>query len=410
MFKRSTLIFAFCAFIQTIVYAQISISGLADFELRQAGEDSSPYVNQTPGENLSIYTPNLRLFISGNISDQWFINSALQADYYDGKELSDPFFSLLNINWTPDLNSNLLVTAGRFITPYGSYSNKFISSENPFVHLPMSHSSGLPVSATFGHLGDGISNPEDISRLYGEDEKGTTMVYSRMYSQGIRFSYAFGESKWLEINAAATLAPVSTHLDYGQYSSPAKVARITLQPVIWAKLGLSVSNGTFLQENAANDSLLIYDITSYKQKSKGADLTLNYRYYTLMLEWNNSFWKAPFYDPQTSDSDSPQTGLAETDHYSAEFVYDLPFLVGAYIATRYEHISNGEIEIYEKDNSDNRINQIFRDWTYSRTRIEFVTGYKLQRNITLKGSYLISDDDGPKLDDNVISIQLSVLF
>ncbi|HAW79812.1 MAG TPA: hypothetical protein DCX27_08905, partial [Balneola sp.] len=131
---------------------------------------------------------------------------ALQADYYDGEELSDPFFSLLNINWTPDLNSNLLVTAGRFITPYGSYSNKFISSENPFVHLPMSHSSGLPVSATFGHLGDGISNPEDISRLYGEDEKGTTMVYSRMYSQGIRFSYAFGESKWLEINAAATLA------------------------------------------------------------------------------------------------------------------------------------------------------------------------------------------------------------
>ncbi len=389
--------------------AQLSVSGLADFELRMAGDDSSPYINQTPGSEFSVYTPNLRLFFLSDISENWFINAVLQSDHYEGNKLSDPFFSVFNINWTPEFDSNFLVTAGRFVIPYGSYASRFLSSDNPFVHLPLSHASGLPLSKRFGFIGNSNPNPGTFQEVYGENELGTTMVYQRMYTQGILLSQTFGDSRWLNVQLAATTAPASSHLDYAE-DSPAFIARVEFQPVIWAKLGVSASNGTFLQNTAENDSLLIYDISSYKQELTGADLSLNYQYYTLNVEWNQSFWKAPFYDSPTSDADSPRQGKVTINHFAGEFIYDLPFLVGAHLAARYEYMDEGEIELYERDANDTKINQTFSDWTYTRTRLELAAGYALDRNVMLKASYLVSDDDGLDLDDNVLAFQLSVLF
>ncbi|MBO6793807.1 MAG: hypothetical protein JJ895_07850 [Balneolaceae bacterium] len=390
--------------------AQISISGLADFEIRYAGDDSSPYINQTPGKGLSIFTPNLRLFFQGDINDSWFVNAVLQADHYSGKELSDPFFSVFNINWTPNLDSDLLLTAGRFIIPYGSYSQRFLSFDNPFVHLPLSHATGFPISKNFGFIGDGRYDPNEVVNFYNTNEMGATMVYQRMYTQGIQAAYAFGDADRIRTKLAITHAPASSHADFGNGETLAFTGRLELQPVVWATLGLSKSQGTFLQNNAASDSLLIYDLSSYEQDLVGADLSLNYQYYTLNLEWNQSFWKAPYYDKDVSTSTSPQTGKATIDHYSIELIYDTPFVVGGHFAMRYEHMTPGEIEIYERDNSDLKINQSFTDFTYSRTRLEFSAGYKLDRNIILKGSYLLSKNDGAELDDNVVTLQLSVLF
>lgn len=393
-----------------LLFGQVNISGLVDFELKLSGEDSSPYINQTPGDGLSLYTPNIRLFLSANLSEQWFINAVLQADHYEGKKLSPAFFSMMNINWTPGFDSDFLVTAGRFVIPYGSYSNRFLSNSNPFVHLPLSHSAGLPVSKRFGHLQNVGWNPASIQKIYGEDEKGMTMVYQRMYTQGIKVSHSFGESDWLRLNLAATHAPVSAHFDYGEHDKPAWIGRAVFKPVIWAELGLNYSKGSFLLDDEANDSLRVYDLSGYPQIQKGIDLTFNYQYYTVLFEWNQGFFKAPFYDTNTSTSDSPRTGKATIDHFSGEFIYDLPFVVGGYLGVRYEQMSEGEIEIYRRDANDNKVDESKEVWTYNRQRFEFAAGYKLQRNIILKASYLLSEDDGPDLDDDVFTIQLSVLF
>lgn len=412
MFIRSfvLLLALFTLAFPSALYAQVNISALTDFELKLSGDDSSPYVNQTPGEGLSIYTPNIRLFLSANISDQWFVNAVLQADHYEGKSLSPAFFSMMNINWTPDFESKFTVTAGRFVTPYGSYSTRFLSNQNPFVHLPMSHAIGLPVSKRLGHLVYNNDVPGEFSGSDYEEEHGLTMVYQRMYSQGLLLSHSFGNSDWLSVNIAATHAPAASHLDFGEYDKPAWIGRVVLKPVIWAQLGASYSKGPFLMNDASNDSLLIYDRSSYKQSTIGADLTLNYRYYTFLLEWNQGYYKGPFYDQETSTSDSRRTGIATTDHISGEFIYDLPFMVGSYVAVRYEKMLEGEIELYQRDQNSDKINQTFTPWVYDRQRFEFAAGYKLDRNIILKASYLLSEDDGPDLDDDVFTIQLSVFF
>ena len=410
MKKLANLILFFTFALSGSVSAQISVSGLADFELRYAGDDSSPYVNQTPGKGWAMFSPNLRLIVNGDISESWFVNAVLQADHYSGKKLSDPFFSVFNINWTPNLDSDLLLTFGRFVIPYGSYSSRFLSFDNPFVHLPLSHASGFPLSKNFGFISEGRYNPAALKDFYGQTEPGATMVYQRMYTQGFLTSYAFGDADRIRAKLAATHAPASSHMDYGQGENFALTGRLEIQPLVWATLGLSASQGTFLQNSGSSESLLIYDLSSYNQELMGADLNLNYQYYTLNVAWNQSFWKAPYYNRETSTAASPKTGKATIDHYSVEIIYDTPFLVGAHLAMCYEHMTNGEIEVYERDSAGLKINQTFSDFTYSRTRMEFSAGYKLDRNIILEGSYLLSEDDGPNLDDNVFSIQLSVLF
>lgn len=385
---------------QSSALAQIQFGGLLDLELRKGGEDSSPYINQTPGSGLSLYTPNIRLFIGSNISEKWFVNSVLQSDHYHGKELSTPFFSVLNVNFTPDPDSDLLFTAGRFVTPYGSYTNRLLSSDNPFVHLPMTHATGLPLSKRLGFLGSYYA-PPDVAEV----ETGLTMIYQRMYTQGLKISGTFGESDWLGYDLAATLAPASSHFEYSEHESPAITGRVVFKPAIWAELGLSYSTGSFMKKDAANDTLLVYDLSSYKQELIGADLKFSYRYYTLWLEYNQSFWKAPYYDPMTSNSDARRTGKATIDHISGEFVINFPSIAGSYAGLRFESMNAGNIEIYITD-----VERTNETWTYDRSRVEFVAGYKLDRNIIMKASYLYADDNGPSFDDNVFSVQLSVLF
>lgn len=398
------LIFLFSGWSRPLT-AQIQLGGLADFEFRIAGDDSSPYINQTPGSKFSIYTPYVRLFMSGNVSDKWFVSSVLQADHYEGKALSTPFFSVLNLNYAPNAESDLLFTMGRFITPYGAYSERVLSADNPFVHLPLTHASGLPISKKLGFLSSVNYDPALIAKVYGEEEKGLNMVYQRMYTQGIMISGTIGEQEWLGYQGGLTLAPASSHLEYGEYDQPAITGRITFKPFIWSTLGLNYSAGSFLKNMTANDTLLVYDRSSYKQELFGLDLALSYWYYSLLIEYHQSTWKAPYYDPQTSTSLNRRTGKASISHYSAEAKVNLPFLVGAYIATRYERLQSGDIRVYVKDVSDTTYT-----WTYDRDRIEFAAGYKLDKNLLFKASYLYSDDSGPDLDDNVLTLQFSVLF
>ncbi|MEX0929184.1 MAG: hypothetical protein WDZ53_07235, partial [Balneolales bacterium] len=95
-----------------LLHAQLIVGGLVDVEFRKGQLDSSPVLNQTPNDKLNIYTPYIRLFGLGVISDQWFAEMGLQADYYQGDALSPVFFSLININWLPLSDSEFMISAG----------------------------------------------------------------------------------------------------------------------------------------------------------------------------------------------------------------------------------------------------------------------------------------------------------
>ncbi len=391
----AVIIVSVLSFYAATAVGQVHIGGLADFEIRKGGSDSSPYVNQTPDENWSVYTPYLRLFLGGDISDKWFVSAALQADYYDGKHLSPVFFSVMNINYLPISNSDFTITAGRFVTPYGAYSNRVLSSDNPFVHLPLSHASGLPISKIRGTLYSQVD--------YGDDITGLTMVYQRMYTQGIMFRNRLGDSGWLRYNLAATLAAASSHFEYGEHAVPAFTGRIVLQPVIWGSLGFSLSHGSYLKRDDINMSLSDSELAGYKQTLFGSDVELSYHYFTFLASYNWSKWEAPYMDSVGTSLSRVWDDEVQVHHLSSELVMDFPFLPGAHAGIRVERLTSGDLK-----NSQSTYN--YEQWTYDRDRIEFTTGFKLERNIILKASYLYSTNSGTELDDNVFTLQLSAGF
>lgn len=377
------------------VNAQVQIGGLADFEIRKGGADSSPYVNQSPGQEWSLYTPYLRLFISGGISEKWFVSAALQADYYEGHHLSPLFFSVMNINYMPIDESNFTITAGRFVTPYGAYSNRVLSSDNRFVHLPLSHASGLPISKTQGILYAGVD--------YGDDIKGLTMVYQRMYTQGVMVENRLGYSGWLRYKLAATMASASSHFEYGEHSKPAFTGRMVLQPVVWASFGLSLSQGPFMKRDDVNLALSDDRLEDFTQSLFGVDLELSYHYFTFLASYNRSKWNAPYFNSLNSPPSYRWEDKVQVQHISSELIADFPFLPGAYAGIRAERLISG-------DNKSGQATYYSEPWTYDRDRLEFTAGIKLERNVILKTSYLYSTNSGEELDDDVFVIQLSAGF
>lgn len=380
----------------TSVQGQITFGGLADFELRKGGSDSSPYVNQTPGENWSVYTPYLRLFVNGDISEKWFVSAALQADHYEGKHLSKLFFSVMNINYLPIDNSSFMITAGRFVTPYGAYSNRILSSDNAFVHLPLSHASGLPISKRYGTLYADVD--------YGSDVTGLTMIYQRMYTQGIMIENRVGEAEWLQYQVAATLSSASSHFEYGEHDMPAVTGRILFKPFIWGSLGFSFSHGPFMKRDDANLSISDEDLQDYNQTLLGADLKLSYHYLSFLATYNWSKWEAPYLDSLNTPPAFLWDDEVQVHHMSGELIADFPFLPGAYAGIRVEQMISGDLK------SPNRPSYGSETWTYDRSRVEFTTGYKLHRNVVLKASYLYSANTGTELNDNVFVLQLSAGF
>lgn len=383
----SILCICFGMFGSVPAMGQVKIGGEAAFELRKGGADSAPTVNQTPNGKWLVYAPSLRLFINAPISDNWFVSGALQSDYYRGSR-SDVLVSSLNINWMP--SESLKLTAGRFATPFGRYDELLLSSQNPFVHLPLSHVWNMPVNQQRGYFFGNSSY---------EGTPGLSLVYRRLYSQGIKIS-GVTSNEVLQYELAATLTGVSSYTDIGEQNRPALIGRLELRPVIWNKIGFSFGWGPYLLDDPVNDVLSDEKRADYLQKIISAYTEFSYHYYQLTLQYTFNRWDSPWIS---------ETGRLieehinnDVEHYLAKFKMRFPFLVGGYGAVRFERYIPKEITLDSQN--------ITGKPSPNKNRFEFVMGYQINRNLLLKASYLLSRNDGTEIKDDVFAVQISARF
>lgn len=385
--KLTVLLFVFWICWVLPSFGQIQLGGEATFELRKGGADSDPTVNQTPTDKWSIYTPAIRLFVNAPISDNWFVSGAVQSDYYRGSR-SDVFFSSFNINWMPSVN--IKITAGQFTTPFGRYDELLLSSKNPFVHLPLSHVWNMPVNKYRGYF-FGESSYDGVP--------GQSLVYRRMYSQGLKLSGTTNKET-LRYEVAATLTGVSSYTDIGEQNRPALIGRLEFRPLIWNTIGLSFGHGSYLLDDPVNNVLSDDERASYKQAIATAYTEFSYRYYQLTLQYTFNRWDSPWIN---ENGQLVERQIAnDVEHYLAKFKMRFPFWVGGYGAVRYEHYIPKEITLDSQN--------ITAKPSPDKNRFEFMVGYQINRNITLKTSYLLSKNDGTELKDDVFALQVSARF
>ncbi|MEX2368628.1 MAG: hypothetical protein WD510_03890, partial [Balneolaceae bacterium] len=346
-----------------------------------------PTINQTPNDKWLVYVPSIRLFVNAPISDEWVVSGALQTDYYAGYR-SDLFFSSFNINWMP--SERLKFTAGRFATPFGRYDELLLSSENPFVHMPLSHVWNMPVDRKRGYV---------FSATSYDGVPGQSMVYRRLYSQGLMMS-GTTEEETLQYQLSAALTSVSSYTDIGEQNRPALIGRLVWRPVIWNKIGFSLANGPYMVDDPINDILSDEKRAGYLQTIVTAYTEFSYRYYQLLFQYTFNRWDSPWIDPE---GELVEDDIAnDVAHYMGQFKMRFPFWVGGYGAVRFEKYLPKEITL--------RSVGITGQPTPDKHRFEFVLGYQVHRNIVLKASYLLSRNEREELKDDVFAVQISAGF
>lgn len=370
------------------VNSQFLIGGLADFEMRKGQSGSSLFVNQTPNGNLNVMIPSVRLFGIGVLSEKWFLEATLQSDTYSN-ELSPVYFSLLNVNWLPIKDSEFMVTAGRFVIPYGRHPDQILSSENMFINLPLSYAFHFGIDKNSGIQSGDLYSPSSYRRA-------ASMIYRGGYSQGLSISNQ-SRNQELLYELAMSMSPVSVFAEVGNHDIPSFIGRIQYSPIIWLQAGISASYGPFMQRSPENEFLSRSELKEFRQTMIGGYIEFSWLYYSLAVDVNYSHWSVPdhIYKGMLFRDPAPKIW-----HYSAEFSSRLPFLPGAYAAVRYEMF------VPEK---------IWQDQNYFRfadeaERAELVFGYKLNRKVTAKAGYsFYTLNPGPSNAD-VLALQLSVGF
>ena len=385
----------------------VSVGGLIDLELKRGQEDSSPTLNQTPSDKWSVYTPNVRLFFSSSITDRWMASAALQSDHLKtGNSLSYPYFSLLNINWLAMPESNLSLTFGRFITPFGLYSKRLLSSQNPFVHYPLTMSRYLTVDSRRGFYTGGSSY---------EGVTGMPILYQRLYSQGIMLSTGSLSEHKYQLDLAAVLISPSSHTDFGEHNRPALLASANFNPWIWYKLGFSLNYGPYMKRAEINRNLTDDELQSYDQLAASVYSEFSYHYFILTGEYTWNRWEAPWIG--SGGNVHVEEIYAPLSHYLVELQYRIPNIVGLHTAVRFEQLIHGEATnegtsglYYDSQNGGHDHHSVPAKWTPDFTRVEMLVGYDINRQMELKVSYLLSRNSGTELDDDVFTIQLSAGF
>lgn len=390
--------------------AQVNVGGLVDVELRWAGEDSNPGINQTPQPGTSLYTPYLRLFFDADLDDGWSVLAALQSDYYGRQDLSPLFFSMLAVQWQPWAGHSFFLSAGRLIIPFGSYSEHFLSSENGFRHLPLSHEWTLPVDKKLGFIPG--------QRSY-TTFPGMTAVYNRMYTQGIGVEGFSGEADAFHYRLVWGMAAPSGFYDYAMFDMRALMGRFTWRPVVSTRIGASFGYGPYMKPSVQNDMMSNDELSEYNQTIVGADLEFSYRYLVLRGEVMWSKWQAPMLVMGQSSNSEPQNSANnwylltkdadfESMIYSIETIFRVRQIPGLSLVGRYDYATMNPPYISVADGV--RLG-LMETANYNDLHWwEFGVNYTLSRQVKLKATYMLPSKNGENLKAQTAGIALSVQF
>lgn len=376
-------------------HAQTMFGGLAEIELRKGQADSSPYLNQTPNDNWVVFTPRIRLFFLADISEQWYFQGAVQADHYYSNNLSAPLVVMANLNWEPDFSDYFTLTAGSFPTPFGSYADRIHQHDNYFIQLPIMYSRSLPVSRTSGLFGEGYLDSYELS-----------LLYRRGYSQGIMFQWQDSQRQAFDIRIAGSVTPVSGYGSHSWYERPSIIVRANFTPAVWLNTGVSFSNGPFMTPDENVRTLLPgTNFENYQQTIVSAYFEISYHYFRFLGEYGWNSWNVLGAGEDNQLIEGPFN--ANSVFGLAELQYNFSFYPGMYSAIRADWIIPQSLNqtagnLYGGDPAD--------FWAKDVYRYEVVAGIKLNRQLTLKTSYLLTDNTLLKLSDNVFTVQLAVVF
>ena len=143
----------FSLFLIQNVSAQIEIGGTVDFEARAAGKKSNFLDNSVPADFRHFHSNIAQLNLIGfaPISDQFFVETRMGFTSYGTGKIDAFKLFLASITYAP--NDQFSVTSGRFITPFGFYTDQQIVIDRTFINQPLNYTYFTNISFERGLIG-----------------------------------------------------------------------------------------------------------------------------------------------------------------------------------------------------------------------------------------------------------------
>jgi hypothetical protein len=367
----------FCVFTAS---AQLKWWGIFDFEIRKGGKDSDLEKNGLENGNIQLNLQQLHLFLDADLGSNITFTAKLANNPVKGFEVRDIELQMAYVTFSNLIGDALSISAGRILTPFGTFAKRQLPSENPFIGQPLFFSYTQNVSSLTGYL------PQKTYPDSTEYGSRLTTMYCGGYYTGIDAAGSFFNNA-LEYDFACMNAPLSAkNGDYNVDKGLAFHGRVAFHPAIWSTIGVSYAVGSFMESSYKSFEQEYTAANNFNQSTYGVDLLLSYLYFEVNAEYIMNRFDAPYIIYIASDSTydngyasgSGLTRPLESQEYLIDAKLEAPFYPGLYLAVRYDALTFNDILDTHGSLSA---------WDRNVVRSAVGLGYKPDRNVLIKLGY-----------------------
>ena len=273
------------------------ISGLLDLEYFHFSDEAIGLVYT---ESSDFFNPRLTLFLDAQLGSQLYLFAQGRMDrgFDPSDSAAQARLDEWAVRWTPWKDGRFNLQAGTFATIVGTYVERHLSWDNPFVTAPLVYENITPIydaepPVSAGEFANGISD---------EKYDYNPVLWGPVYASGISVTGTLGQFDYAaEIkNAGLASRPESWSVTDDNFDHPSYSARICWRPDLAWKLGFSASEGPYYTQEAAASLPLGTEIGDYRLRVLGQDISYSHGHWQLWAE----IYEARFEVPYAGDADS----------------------------------------------------------------------------------------------------------
>jgi len=360
------------------------LSGTLDLEAYHF-EGAAPGLISTTSDNL--FNPRLTLFLDAQLGPQVYVFTQTRTDR--GFDPSDEGAQLrldeYAVRFTPWEDGRLSIQAGQFATVVGTWVQRHLSWDNPFLNAPLPYENVTAV--------EDMAAPDEPRLSVGDpDEKYeyNPVIWGPNYSTGVSVAGRIGKFDYAaEVkNAPLSARPESWSITRRDFDHPTTSGRLGFRPNEMWTFGVSASQGAYFRSEAGPTLPAGRGLGDYREHVLGQDAGFAWHHLQLWAE----FYEARF--------EIPGFGDADTFAYYLEAKYK--FTPQFFGALRWNQQFFGDVP----DGSGGSV-----PWGRDLWRADLAAGYRFTAHTQLKIQYSVQRDNyGLRPHTHMVAAQFTVRF
>lgn len=372
--------------------SRLNFSGSTDIRYSDGGRSVTPlnFNNQDDAGGVSTFTAlRMHLFLDAALSNRTSVFVKLGGGALDVQRLQLDALTIttqLGDGW-PALE------VGRFLSPFGRFSQRFLGPDNPLIGEPLlyTYPTSLSTSQLPRNTADLLSQRGRGNRSqflgYGAGVRGQAVQSNQWYLNGLKLR---GDNGRLSYALAVTNDVISASDPFDLQDDKAITAHVGYKPDIAWQIGVSASRGAYLNRRVRDNIVGVpIQLDDFTQQTLGVDLDYASGPFQLFAELVHNRWNTPFVGENL-----------ETEGFFIEPRYKVApgvTLVARFDALWFNDIASGAVVV---------------PWEFDVTRLELGIVYNIERDLLAKMSYQFNDTEalGGDPDDNVLQLQMVGVF